>query len=80
MEDFVAIRSNATGSILYTTMDWFFTEPQALPCVSVDYINMCGCGEESFYNVVFKANEYTYEEHLQDSAYTGIVLIDKEEA
>lgn len=77
---FVAIRNNATGDIIYKTMDWFFTEPQALHCVSIEYIDMSEIREESFYKVVFKANEYTYEEHLPISAYTGIVLIDKEEA
>lgn len=76
---FVAIRSNATGSILYTTMDWFFTEPQALPCVSIEYIDMFQCGEESYYKAVFKVNEYTYEEHLLSSDYTGIELIHKED-
>ena len=77
---FVAIRNNATGDIIYKTMDWFFTEPQALHCVSIEYIDMFQCGEESYYKVVFKANEYTYEEHLLSSDYTGIELIHKEEA
>ncbi|WVS22285.1 hypothetical protein [Enterococcus phage vB_EFaS_ZC1] len=78
---FVAIRSNATGNILYDTEDWFFfrSNSEALPCKSIEYINMDGCGEESYYKVVFKVNEYTYEEHLLSSAYTGIVMIDKEE-
>ena len=82
MEDFVAIRSNATGKILYDSEDWFFysSDKESLPCKSIEYIDMYGCGEESYYKVVFKINEYTYEEHLPDSAYTGIGLVHKEEA
>lgn len=79
--EFVAVRSNATGNILYDTEDWFFFHgnPESLPCKSIEYIDMYGCSEESYYKVVFKVNEYTYEEHLLSSAYTGIILIDKEE-
>lgn len=49
-------------------------------CEIIEYIDLSMCGMESFYKVVFKANEYTYAEHLPISAYTGIILIDKEEA
>lgn len=79
---YVAIRSNATGNILYDTEDWFFfrSNSEALPCKSIEYIDMFQCGEESYYKVVFKVNEYTYEEHLLSSDYTGIELIHKEEA
>lgn len=80
--EYVAIRSNATGSLLYHTQEWLFwrSEKSSMPCKSIEYIDMFGCGEESYYKVVFKANEYAYEEHLPESAYTGIVLIDKEES
>lgn len=37
---FVAIRNNATGDIIYKSMDWFFTEPQALPCKIIEYIDL----------------------------------------
>ena len=79
---FVAIRSNATGNILYDTEDWFFfrSNSEALPCKSIEYIDLFPFDMESYYKVVFKINEYTYEEHLPSSAYTGIVMIDKEEA
>lgn len=81
--EYVAIRSNATGNILYDNEDWFFfnnVRISSLPCKSIEYIDLSNLGMESFYKVVFKINEYTYEEHLPSSAYTGIVLIHKEEA
>lgn len=79
--EYVAIRSNATGSLLYHTQEWLFwrSERSSMPCKSIEYIDMSLCGMESFYKVVFKANEYTYEEHLLSSDYTGIELIHKEE-
>lgn len=80
--EYVAIRSNATGSLLYHTQEWLFwrSERSSMPCKSIEYIDMFQCREESYYKVVFKVNEYTYEEHLLSSAYTGIELIHKEEA
>lgn len=80
--EYVAIRSNTTGSLLYHTQEWLFwrSEKSSIPCEIIEYIDLSMCGMESFYKVVFKANEYTYEEHLPISAYTGIILIDKEEA
>lgn len=82
VKKFVAIRSNATGNILYDNEDWFFFQNElgSFPCKSIEYINMFQCGEESYYKVVFKINGYIYEEHLPDSAYTGIELIHKEES
>lgn len=82
VKKFAAIRSNATGNILYDNEDWFFfrNELGSMPCKSIEYIDLFPFGMESYYKVVFKANEYTYEEHLPSSEYTGIVLIDKEEA
>ena len=82
VKKFVAIRSNATGNILYDNEDWFFFQNElgSFPCKSIEYIDLSNLGMESFYKVVFKIEEYTYEEHLPSSAYTGIVLIHKEEA
>lgn len=80
---YVAIRSNATGTILYDNEDWFFFNnhlKESLPCKSIEYIDLSNLGMESFYKVIFKINEYTYEEHLPSSSYTGIMLIHKEEA
>lgn len=82
MEDFVAIRSNTTRKIIYHTQEWLFwrSENFSMPCKSIEHIDLSMCGMESFYKVVFKANEYTYEEHLPCNAYTSIMLINKEEA
>lgn len=79
--EFVAIRSNATGSLLYHNQEWLFwrSEKSSMPCEIIEYIDLFPFGEESFYKVVFKVNEYTYEEHLPCSDYTGIELIHKEE-
>lgn len=79
--EYVAIRSKATGSLLYHTQEWLLwrSERSALPCKSIEYIDMSLCGMESFYKVVFKVNEYTYEEHLPCNAYTSISIISKEE-
>lgn len=79
---YVAIRSNATGTILYDNEDWFFFQNElgSMSCKSIEYIDLFPFGEESYYKVVFKINEYTYEEHLPSSAYTGIALINKEES
>lgn len=78
---YVAVRSIHTGKVEYCTEEWLFwgSEEGAMPCVSIEYVDMWGCGMESFYRVTFKANQYTYEEELPVHAFTGIQMLEKDE-
>ncbi|AII28545.1 hypothetical protein [Enterococcus phage ECP3] len=79
---YVAVRSIHTGRVEYCTEDWLFcgSERNAMPCKEIRYVDMLNCGMESYYEVTFKANQYTYTEELPVYAFTGIKMIEKEES
>lgn len=81
-QSYVAVRSNNTGRVEYCTEDWLFcgSERNAMPCKEIRYVDMLHCGMESYYEVTFKANQYTYTEELPVYAFTGIKMIEKEES
>ena len=76
----VALTNIYTGNIVYCTNEWLFhkSEVGSMPCKSIEYVDMSLCGLESFYRVVFKANQYTYVEDLPVSHFTAVRMFDKE--